>query len=145
MKIVNSFWLLTMFAEAWHFRCLTVFWTCIWFMMSFFAFMSISKPLPHSQHVLGQESQSFCKKCPYLEFPWSAFSRIWTEYGDLLCKSLHLLCNLLWKLRFQSECRKIWTSETPNTDTFCAVNTSEKGLHFKCSPVKLRIFSEQLF
>ena len=24
------------------------------------------------------------KKCPYSEFFWSVFSRIWTEYGDLL-------------------------------------------------------------
>ena len=27
------------------------------------------------------------KKCPYSEFFWSAFSRIRTEYGDLLHKS----------------------------------------------------------
>ena len=26
------------------------------------------------------------KKCPYSEFFWSVFSRIRTEYGDLLCK-----------------------------------------------------------
>ena len=26
------------------------------------------------------------EKYPYLEFFWSLFSRIWTEYGDLLCK-----------------------------------------------------------
>ena len=27
------------------------------------------------------------KKCPYSEFFWSAFSRIWTEYRDLPRKS----------------------------------------------------------
>ena len=27
------------------------------------------------------------KKLPYSEFPWSVFSRIWNEYGDLLYKS----------------------------------------------------------
>ena len=27
------------------------------------------------------------KTCLYSEFFWSAFSRIWSEYGDLLCKS----------------------------------------------------------
>ena len=27
--------------------------------------------------------------CPYLEFFWSAFSRIRIEYRDLLCKSSH--------------------------------------------------------
>ena len=29
---------------------------------------------------------SLRKKCPYSEFFWSVFSRIRTEYGDLLCK-----------------------------------------------------------
>ena len=24
------------------------------------------------------------KKCPYLEFFWSVFSHIWTEYGEIL-------------------------------------------------------------
>ena len=27
------------------------------------------------------------KKCPYLEFFHSLFSRIWTEYGELTCES----------------------------------------------------------
>ena len=27
------------------------------------------------------------KKCPYSEYFWSTFSRIWTEYGDLQSKS----------------------------------------------------------
>ena len=27
---------------------------------------------------------SLCEKCPKTEFFWSVFSRIWTEYGDLL-------------------------------------------------------------
>ena len=27
------------------------------------------------------------KKCPYSELFWSAFSRIWTEYGEILCIS----------------------------------------------------------
>ena len=27
------------------------------------------------------------EKCPNTEFFWSVFSRIWTEYGDLLLKS----------------------------------------------------------
>ena len=29
------------------------------------------------------------EKCPNTEFFWSVFSRIWTEYGHLLCKSLY--------------------------------------------------------
>ena len=27
---------------------------------------------------------TMCEKCPNTEFFWSVFSRIWTEYGDLL-------------------------------------------------------------
>ena len=27
------------------------------------------------------------KKCPYSEFFWSAFFRIWTEYAKILCIS----------------------------------------------------------
>ena len=30
-----------------------------------------------------------CKICPYSEFFWSAFFRIWTEFGDLLSDSLY--------------------------------------------------------
>ena len=29
------------------------------------------------------------EKCPYSEFFWSSFSHIWTDYRDLLCKSLY--------------------------------------------------------
>ena len=43
-------------------------------------------------------------------FFWSVFSRIRTEYGDL---RVHL--------RIQSECGKIRTRKSPNTDTFYAV------------------------
>ena len=43
------------------------------------------------------------KKYPYLELFWSAFSRIRTEYGEIL------------------ECGKMRTRITPNTDTFHAV------------------------
>ena len=33
--------------------------------------------------------QTVRKKCPYLELFWSAFSRIWTEYGEIRSVSLH--------------------------------------------------------
>ena len=46
-------------------------------------------------------SISLRKECPYLELLWSAFSRIRTEYGEI-----------------QSECGKMRTRVTPNTDTF---------------------------
>ena len=42
------------------------------------------------------------QKCPYSELFWSAFSRI------------------------QSECGKIWTRVTPNTDTFYALIKCDK-------------------
>ena len=29
-----------------------------------------------------QNSITLREKCPYSEFTWSLFSRIWTEYGD---------------------------------------------------------------
>ena len=32
-------------------------------------------------------THSLREKCTYLELSWPAFSRIWTEYGDLLSKS----------------------------------------------------------
>ena len=53
------------------------------------------------------ESRALREKCPYSEFFWSVFSRIWTEYDV--------------SLRIQSECGKIWTRKIPNTDTFLAV------------------------
>ena len=31
-----------------------------------------------------RQYQALRKKCPYSEFFWSAFSRIWTEYGEIL-------------------------------------------------------------
>ena len=59
--------------------------------------------------------QSLRKKCPYSELFWFTFSRIWTEYGENGV-SLHI----------QSECRKMRTRRTPNTDTFHAVNRTLK-------------------
>ena len=47
------------------------------------------------------QSSSLREKCPYSELFWSAYSRI--------------------SLRVQSECGKMWTRITPNTDTFYAV------------------------
>ena len=47
------------------------------------------------------------EKCPYSEFFWSVFSRIWTDYGEILRIS-----------RSQSECEKIRTRKNPNADNF---------------------------
>ena len=53
-------------------------------------------------------SSTLGEKGPYSELFWSAFSRIWTEYGEE-------------SLRIQSKCRKMRNGITPNTDTFYAV------------------------
>ena len=47
------------------------------------------------------------EKCPYAELFCSAFSRIRTKCGEVRSISLCI----------QSECGKMWTSVTPNTDT----------------------------
>ena len=50
------------------------------------------------------------KKCPYSELFWSAFS------------AFELNTERYWvSLRIQSECEKMWTGITPNTDTLHAV------------------------
>ena len=41
------------------------------------------------QVTISSQSQPLRKNCPYSEFFGSLFFRIWTEYGDLLCKSLY--------------------------------------------------------
>ena len=48
------------------------------------------------------------EKCSYSEFSWSVFSRIRTEYGEIRL----------------SECGKMRTRKTPNTDTFPTVAKS---------------------
>ena len=50
-------------------------------------------------------SLSLCEKCPCLEFFWFVFFRIWFEYA----------------VRIQSECGKIRTRKTPNTENFHVV------------------------
>ena len=48
-----------------------------------------------------------------------AFSRIWTEYGEIR-STVHMRENV----------RKIWTRVTPNIDTFYAVNIWNKVKKF---------------
>ena len=33
--------------------------------------------------LIFQACLALCKDCPYSEFFWSVFSRIWTEYGEI--------------------------------------------------------------
>ena len=64
-------------------------------------------------------------KRPYSKFFWSVFSHIRTEYEEV-------------SLRIQSNCRKIRTRKTPNTDTFHAVllpvGTIDGGSDYRKSP-----------
>ena len=52
-------------------------------------------------------SISLRKRCPYSEFFSSGFSRIWSEHENLIV---------------QSECAKIWSRKTPNTDIVYVVS-----------------------
>ena len=56
------------------------------------------------------------EKCPYLEFFWSIFSRIWTEYGEISVTPYtpYLSVFSLNAIKYEPE-------KTPNTDTFHAV------------------------
>ena len=54
------------------------------------------------------------KKILYLELFWSAFSRIWTEYGEILRISLY-------SVRMRENVGKMRTRITPNTDKFYEV------------------------
>ena len=63
------------------------------------------------------------EKCPYSEFFWSVFSRIWTEYGGIFRISL-----------YSAQMRKIRTRKFPNIDTFYAVEASlEEAVTMNCS------------
>ena len=71
----------------------------------------------HHLRVLLIPSQfCLCVKRPYSDLFWSEFSRIRTEYGEISVS-----------LRIQSECGKIRTRITPNTDILHAVCLSDEG------------------
>ena len=80
------------------------------------------------------------KKCPYSKFFWSAFSRIRIEYEVIRRVSL----------RIQPNCGKMWTWETPNTDTFKQCKCSNlqywktnagRGINTCCSSVWFRCYN----
>ena len=66
-------------------------------------------------NVLFLDKISLREKCPYSELFWPVFSRIRTEYREILVS-----------LRIQSECGKIRTRIIPSTDTFYAVYASKE-------------------
>ena len=74
-----------------------------------------SSQVTNSRRCSGKQLLHFtlCEKCPYSEFFfWFVFSLIRTEYGETKYSI---------SLRIHSECGKIRTRKTPNTDTFYPV------------------------
>ena len=69
--------------------------------------------------------QSLREKCPDMEFFWSVFSRIWTEYGEV------------WSI--QSECGKIWPEKIPYVDTFHAVRFQRKLKLFQINRLRINV------
>ena len=71
----------------------------------------LPKPDDYAQSILR-------KKCPYSEFFWSVFSRIWTEYGEILSISLYSVRR-----------GKMHTRKCPNTDSvmFSAVQCHQSN------------------
>ena len=68
------------------------------------------------------------EKCPYLEFFWCVFSRLWIEYGD------HSIQFKYWAVKIRS-----W--KIPNMDIFHAVGVSEsKGSEvlYDCKGIKCK-------
>ena len=86
------------FRISWKFIILNIWSNSSWFLLNF----SLGFVL-NAGNILNNTIR---EKCPYSEFFWSVFSD---------CVSL----------RIQSECRKIRTRKTPNTDTFHAVTSAK--------------------
>ena len=61
------------------------------------------------------DNSTLRKKCPYSEFFWSIFSRIRTEYREILGISLYSV-----------QMRENTDQKTPNTDTFYAIIASQE-------------------
>ena len=73
------------------------------------------RPVAHHFHLI--EQPSLRKKCPYLELFWSAFSHIWTEYGEIQSISPY----------------SVWMWENAN-------QSNSEYRHFVCSASQSRIF-----
>ena len=95
-----------------YFMQLSVFLLEIWLKIGFSDFLKLCWKAINLRWFL--ENSILRKKCPYSELFWPVFSRIWTEY------------------HIQSECGKIRTRITPNTDTFHTVaNAESSSLHIQ--------------
>ena len=75
-------------------------------MSSIIPFWSIIKILLTSTEIEIQISYNCVKSVQIRSFFWSVFCRIWTEYGDLLCKSPYSV--QIWENTDQKKLR-IWT------------------------------------
>ena len=68
-----------------------------------------------STSIVVQHIQTLREKCPYSELFWFAFSRIWTEFGEIL------------SLRIQSKCGKMRNRITVRTNNFYFVNVLQQN------------------
>ena len=69
---------------------------------------TLKSALDNANGLTQEQLSSLHNKCPYSELPWSAFFRIWTEYGDTPYLTVFS----------PNECGKMQSRITPNWDTF---------------------------
>ena len=69
------------------------------------------------------QSITLREKCPYSELFWSAFSRIWTEYGEILCISPYLA--------------QMWENVDQNNSKYGHFLCSVRFQYFEMIPIKL--------
>ena len=97
------------------------------------------------RNILKLSCKPLCKKCPYSELFWSAFSCVWTEYGEK--RSISPYSVRMWEIR---------TRIALNTDTFYAVHhlllthlnhiqKIKRGLELFSLPHFLHNFSKKYF
>ena len=116
-KFDNPFALIRRFSFKWHSSCL-------YYHLKLSYCHTDASTYNHSRDWFKNLSLTLRKACPYSELFWSVFSCIWidTEIYSL-------------SLRIQSECGKIRTRATPNTDIFNTVLFTvifSKELHHRC-------------
>ena len=117
-RVDNPFALIRRFSFKWHFSCL------YYHLKVSYCHTDVSN-YNRSWDWFKNLSLTLRKTYPYSELFWSVFSRIWTD-TERYSVSLHI----------QSECEKIRTRTTPNTDIFHTVLVTvtffAKKLHRRC-------------
>ena len=117
-RVDNPFALIRRFSFKWNFSCL------YYHLKLSYCHTDVSN-YNHSRGWFKNLSLTLRKACPYWELLWSVFFRIWTD-TERYSVSLHI----------QSECEKIRTRTTPNTDIFHTVIYSD----FFCKKTPWQMF-----